>query len=216
MSTTINFQPEPISLVVTTYGTDTLYTQGCLESIRRWKNTHHELIVVTHDESALLGAYLAACRADRLIDKLVFAASGHGHTRSFNLGVQYANSDLIFNICNDILIGPSLVDDCAHKLRHDPQLGLIGWHWYNRGTFWKEGRIVECRLRDEDKPFIAAADEKNIRSAPWFTGRAFAALGGPKWLCLCNTGFFGIRRSLLDTIGADSDPNMRITGPTTC
>ncbi len=98
MTECIVLRPEPISLVVTTYGTDTLDTQSCLEAIRRWKNSHHEVIVVTHDESALLRAYLEASVADGLINRLVYAVPGHGHTRGFNLGVQYAKSDVIFNI----------------------------------------------------------------------------------------------------------------------
>jgi GT2 family glycosyltransferase len=205
MKDTILFKPERISIIVTTYGTDTRYTQACLEAIRRWKNDHHELIVVTHDESPLLRAYLEACVAESLVDRLVYAASGHGHTRGFNLGVKYATADVVFNICNDIEIGPSLVDDCAHKLRNDPQLGIIGWHWYNEGTFWNDGRITD-RLRNEDEPFLPNNEEEAIRSAPWFTGRGFAGLGGPKSLCLCNTSFFGIRRELLDRIGGGFAP----------
>jgi hypothetical protein len=81
MTDTMLFKPEPISIIVTTYGTDTLYTQACLEAIRRWKNGHHELIVVTLDESPLLQAYLEACVAEGLIDRLVYTSSGHGHTR---------------------------------------------------------------------------------------------------------------------------------------
>jgi GT2 family glycosyltransferase len=206
MNDTLLFKPEPISIIVTTYGTDTRYTQACLEAIRSWKNGHHELIVVTHDESALLRAYLEACAAEGLIDRLVYASPGHGHTRGFNLGVQYATADVVFNICNDMEIGPCLVDDCAHKLRNDPQLGLIGWHWYNEGTFWKDGRITEYRLRNEDEPKMGQVEEENIRAAPWFTGRTFAALGGPKWLCLCNGSFFGIRRDLLDRVGGGFAP----------
>lgn len=201
MTDTMLFKPEPISIIVTTYGTDTLYTQACLEAIRRWKKGHHELIVVTHDESPLLQAYLEACLAEGLIDRLVYTSSGHGHTRGFNLGVSYTTADVVFNICNDIEIGPSLVDDCAHKLRRDPQLGIIGWHWYNEGTFWRDNRIAEYRLRNEDEPEMSKSEEENIRAAPWFTGRTFAALNGPKRLCLCNTSFFGIRRDLLDRIG---------------
>lgn len=201
MNGAVQLTPRPISIIVTTHGTDTLYTQACLESIGRWKNTHHELIVVTHDESPLLRAYLDACAADGLIDKLIFAVPGHGHTRSFNLGVRYATADVIFHIANDILIGPSLVDDCAHKLRHNPQLGLIGWHWYNEGTFWRGDKIVEYKLRDENNPLIPPQDQENIRNAPWFTGKAFKGLGDPQWLCLCNTGFFGIRRDVLEEIG---------------
>jgi GT2 family glycosyltransferase len=202
----VTFRPDRVSIVVTTYGSDTLYTQACLEAIRRWKAGHHELIVVTHDETPLLRAYLEACAAEGLVDRLVLAAPGHGHTRGFNLGVRYATADAVFHVSNDIEVGPALVDDCAHKLRHDPQLGLIGWHWYNEGTFWRDGRIADYRLREEAAPDMTPADEANVRAAPWFTGRAFAALGGPKWLCLCNTSFFGARRALLDRVGGGFGP----------
>ncbi len=194
-------RPAVISIIVTTFGSDTYYTEACLEAIRRWKNSHHQLIVVSHDESALLRAYLEACREERLIDNLLLAISGHGHTRSFNLGVQHANGNEIFNICNDILIGPSLVDDCAHKLRNNRRLGLIGWHWYNEGTFWEGEKIREFKLRDEANPYLSPEDQEKFQSAPWYSGRAFAGLGGPKWLCLCNTGFFGMRREILEQIG---------------
>lgn len=204
---TLNLQrPDAISIVVTTYGTDTYYTQACLESIRRWKNSHHELIVVSHDESALLRAYLNACFADGLIDKLLWATPGHGHTRGFNLAYRNANAQIIFNICNDILIGPSLVDDCAYKLRNNRQLGLIGWHWYNEGTFWNGDTISEYKLRDDSKPFLSEDDQSKMRSSKWHTGRAFKALDGPKWLCLCNTGFFGARKEVIDRIGEGFSP----------
>lgn len=201
--------PQPICIVVTTFGTDTFYTQACLESIRRWKNEHHKLIVVTHDESPLLRAYLDACVADGLIDRLVFAEPNHGHTRSFNLGVRYADADVIFNVCNDILVGPSLVDDCAQTLRSDPQLGIVGWHWYNEGTFWRDGKIEKYSLRDPNSPLLGPRHEKNIRKAPWFTGRYFQGIGGPKWLQLCNTSFFGIRRNVLDRIGGGFGPQYK-------
>ena len=206
MKDTVLFKPEPISIVVTTYGTDTRYTQACLEAIRCWKNGHHELIVVTHDETPLLRAYLEACVAEGLIDRLVYTSPGHGHIRSFNLGVKYATADVVFNICNDLEIGPSLVDDCAHKLRHDPQLGMIGWHWYGEGAYWRDGRIAEFLLKNQDVPNLPPTEEANIRAAPWFTGRAFASLGGAKSLCLCNTSFFGMRRDLLDSLGGGFGP----------
>jgi GT2 family glycosyltransferase len=194
--------PRRISIVVTTHRTDSLYTQACLESIRSWKMPHHELIVVTHDESALLRAYLEACAADRLIDRLVFADANHGHTRSFNLGLSYAGGDVVFNICNDILIGPALVDHCAWQLRNDPQLGVVGWHWYSEGTFWKDGRIDRFNLRDASNPLLTPEHEGNIRKARWFTGRYFAGVGGRAlWLHVCNTGFFGARTDLLRSIG---------------
>ncbi|MCA9039612.1 MAG: class I SAM-dependent methyltransferase [Planctomycetaceae bacterium] len=193
--------PRMISIIVTTYKNDTLYTEACLEAIREWKSAHHELIVVVHDESPLLRAYLEACHQDGLIDILVLAESEHGHTRSFNLGVQYANSDLIFNICNDILIGPEIIDDCAYQLRTDPHLGLIGWHWYSEGTCWKDGEVTQYSLRDQERPLLAQEYLGRIYEAEWFTGRLFRAIKGPKWLQLCNTAFFGARREVLEKVG---------------
>lgn len=199
-------RPQPISLIVTTYGTDSYYTQACLEAIRRWKSPHHELIVVSHDESPLLRAYLDSCAADGLIDRLVFAVPGHGHTRGFNLGVRHATAEVVFNICNDILIGPSLVDDCAIQLRRDPQLGLMGWHWYNEGTTWRDGRVVEYSVRDGENPELSSEKIATFESARWFTGRYFEGIGGRFWINLCNTAFFGIRREVLDRVGGGFGP----------
>ncbi len=195
-----------ISVVITTFSTDSYYTQACLEAIRRWKNTNHELIVVTHNESPLLRAYLEVCVVDGLIDRLVYAERSHGHTRSFNLGASYASGEVVFNVCNDILIGPSLVDDCAWQLCDDPQLGVIGWHWYNEGTFWQDGEIKTFTLRDPDNPDLAPEHIECIENAAWYTGRYFAGIGGRKWIQLCNTSFFGIRRDLLRRIGGGFGP----------
>jgi GT2 family glycosyltransferase len=200
------FQPPTVSIVVTTHRSDSYYTQACLESIRRWKNAHHQLIVISHDESALLRAYLEACRDDGLIDRLLYAVPNHGHTRSFNLGVRHARGNEIFNVGNDILIGPSLIDDCAYKLRNNPQLGLIGWHWYNEGTFWEGEKIREFALHDDRNPLLSAEDQEKLRSTPWYTGRLFHALGRPLQLRLCNTSFFGIRRRTLESIGGGFGP----------
>lgn len=190
-----------ISIIVTTYGSDTYYTQACLEAMRRWKRPHHELIVVTHDETALLRAYLEACRTEGLIDKLILAASGHGHTRGFNLGLRHATADVVFNVANDIRIGPSLVDDCADKLRADLRLGIMGWHWHSEGTFWRGGKLETRPTGWEARPPLPPSEERNIRLAPWFTRRTFEALRGPRSLCLCNTSFFGARREVLDLVG---------------
>jgi len=210
MENSIHTGPRAISIVVTTFGTDTLYTHACLESIRRWKNAHHELIVVVHDESPLLRAYLDACCGDGLIDHMLFAADGHGHTASVNLGAQTASADVFFNICNDIQIGPSIVDDCARKLHSDRQLGMIGWLWGgNPGVFWDEGSITRYRLHRKNDGILPRRHERNIRSAPWFTGRYFEGIGGPKRIRLCNTAFFGIRRGVLDQIGGGFAPTYR-------
>ena len=134
-----------VSIIVTTYKTDTLYTQACLEAIRRWKNSDHELIVVTHDESLLLRLYLQSCKADGLIDKLIYAVPGHGHTKGFNLAVKQSTGDVIFNICNDICVGGELIQDCVAQLRSNKQIGMLGWFWYEKGVHWNNGKITEAR-----------------------------------------------------------------------
>jgi GT2 family glycosyltransferase/predicted O-methyltransferase YrrM len=196
---------EKISIAVTTYSGQSYYTHACLESIRKWKTPKHELIVACHDQTPLLEYYLKSCQADGLIDKLIFTPHNYGHTMGVNKCFEAATGDVFFNIANDILIGPCLVDDCAYKLRNDKQIGLIGWHWYNDGTFYNGSKIHNYKLRDEKNPKLSANDEKNIRSAPWFTGKTFEALGGPYWLCLCNTAFFGIRKEVWQKVGGFSD-----------
>lgn len=193
-----------ISIALTTYAHDTYYTHACLEAIRSWKTKRHEVLVACHDPSPLLEFYLRACEEEGLIDRLIFTPSEYGHTKGVNLCFDYATGDVLFNIANDIIIGPSIVDDCAYKLQNNKQLGLIGWHWYSDGTFWNNNKINSYRLRDDTKPDMSDVDEANIRKAPWFTGKAFEALGGPKWIHLCNTGFFGIRKELWKKIGGFS------------
>jgi GT2 family glycosyltransferase len=196
---------EKISLAVTTYGTQSFYTHGCLEAIREWKRGRHELIVACHDASLLLEYYLRACLKDGLIDTLIFTPSGYGHTQGVNRCFASAHGDVLFNVANDIQLGPAIVDDCANRLEADPQVGLIGWHWYSDGTYWEGDRIVRYRLCDETAPDMEPGNERNVRSASWFTGRTFDALGGPRALCLCNTAFFGIRRELWERLGGFSN-----------
>lgn len=196
---------ETISIIVTTYRSNVFYAQKCLDSIAKWKMDHHEVIVVVHDETALMKAYLESMKSKNVITKLIYSVTNHGHTKGYNLGVTHSTGDVIFNICDDIMIGPSLVDDCAYKLRTDKDLGLIGWHWYNEGTFWNNDKtkIVSYEYRDDGT--MAPNDIKNVQNAKWYTGEAFKALDGPKWLCLCNTAFFGIRREVLEKIGNGFD-----------
>jgi GT2 family glycosyltransferase/predicted O-methyltransferase YrrM len=189
-----------ISIAVTTYSTQSYYTHACLESIRTWKGNQHELIVACHDQSLLLEYYLKACLQDGLIDLLLFTEPGYGHTRGVNLCLEKARGDIFFNIANDMLIGDVLVGDCAAKLRED-SVGMVGWHWYSEGETWQGDGTLKYDLRDGDNPFLSPSDEANIRSAPWFTGRAFLGMGGPKWIQLCNTAFFGMRRELWERIG---------------
>lgn len=193
-----------ISIAVTTYSKQSYYTHACLEAIRPWKNDQHELIVACHDQSLLLEFYLKGCERDGLIDQLLFTQPGYGHLRGVNLCFENASGEFFFNICNDMLIGDFLVADCANRLC-DSSLGMIGWHWYDggdcEGERWRGDGSLEYNLRQEDSPWLGERDEANIRQAHWFTGKTFEAVGGPKWIQLCNTSFFGIRRDLWRRLG---------------
>jgi GT2 family glycosyltransferase len=200
------FNRDTISIAVTTYGTQSYYTQRCLEAIRSWKERRHEVLVACHDPSLLLEFYLKGCVKDGLIDQLIPTPTGYGHTQGVNCCFASARGHRLFNVANDIELGPVILDDCAQRLASDPQLGLIGWHWYNDGTVWEGDRLARYQLCDPQRPDMEPPEEQNVRSAPWFTGRTFNALGGPKRLCLCNTAFFGIRRDVWQTVGGFSGP----------
>jgi GT2 family glycosyltransferase len=185
------------SIIVTTYKTDTLYTQACLESIRKWKASHHELIVVTHDETPLLRAYLESCKDSGLIDKLIYTIHNHGHTRSFNLGLQQASHDYIVNICNDICVGHTLVDESVSRVANNKQLGLVGWFWYATGVWWEGDKLVNWAYRDEtNQPLLDKEFQAKLRHAG--CTKVVEGLGGqPIWIQLCNTAFFAARREVL-------------------
>jgi GT2 family glycosyltransferase len=199
-----------ISLVLTTYGADTWYTQRCLARIAEWKTPRHELIVVVHDETPLLRAYLEHCRRTGLVDLLLSAVPGHGHVRGVNLGFARTCGGIIFNICNDMLVGPGVVDACVARLRSEPRTGMIAWHYDwapdHEGTFWHGERLDHAvRGRTEDATsredgWLNPEHVANISAAPWFSNRVFAALGTRR-LLLPNGSFFGIRRELWQRLG---------------
>jgi glycosyltransferase involved in cell wall biosynthesis len=195
----------PISIAVTTYAGQSYYTHACLEGIREWKTGRHEVIVASHDSSLLLEYYLKACVKDGLIDRLIFTPSKYGHTKGVNRCFEEARGELLFNIANDIVIGPSIVGTCAHKLESNPKSGIIGWFWYATGNFWNGDQLEGWRLRDERNPDLDENKQQRIRGAPWFTGRIFKGLKGPKWIHQCNTAFFGIRRDVWNKVGGFSD-----------
>ena len=201
-------RPVPVSLVVTTYGIDTRYTQLCIEKIATWKSRHHELIVVVHDPSAMLRLYLEYMTMLGVINQLVYAPSRYGHVAGVNLGFQRARNGVVFNINTDIRVGAGLVDRCADRLMQNRRVGMIGWH-YNWGgghdaTRWRNGKL-EFTLRTREskvrkKGFLDKEHGLNIQSASWNTGRIFSAVGERRILC-ANTSFFGIRKTLWNRIG---------------
>jgi GT2 family glycosyltransferase len=193
-------RPRDVSLVVTTYGGETYHTQHCLGRLRRWKTPRTELIVVVHDETPLLRAFLELCRELELIDRLLRAETGHGHVRGVNLGFAHATAEVVFNVCVDMRVGGVVVADCARLLAEEPRAGLVGWHydWTSpelEGTRWRGGRLEYTR-----RGALAAEHERNLRGAPWATGRALDALAGVHPV-LCNGSFFGIRRALWERLG---------------
>ncbi len=200
-----------VSLVVTTYGSETAHTQRCLGRLREWKDERHQVVVVCHDETPLLRAFLELARRLGIVDDLVPAVPGHGHVRGVNLGFARARAELVFNVCVDMRIGPGVVDDCAARLRAEPRLGMIGWHydWSTtfEGTFWR-GDVLEHTLRKHDDSRVPATLDPihvaNMRGAAWHTGRVFGAIGTRRILC-CNGSFFGTRKALWDRLGGFDD-----------
>jgi GT2 family glycosyltransferase len=196
-----------LSLVVTTYGSETANTQACLGRIRRWKKPGHEVIVVVHDESPTLRVFLELCRRLGIVDRLVLAERDHGHVRSVNLGFALSRAELVFNVCIDMRIGGNLVTDCAEILRTKPSAGMIGWHydWSPdcEGSAWRDGKLsTSLRRPDATMPGGRLLEEhlRNIRSAAWQTGRTLGSVGDLRFTC-CNGSFFGIRRDLWDRLG---------------
>lgn len=196
-----------LSVVVTTYGGETAHTQGCLGWIRRWKKPSHEVVVVAHDESPTLRAFLEYCRRLRIIDRLVLAEPGHGHVRGVNLGFALSRADTVFNVCIDMRVGGAVIDDCSTLLHGEQNVGMVGWHYdWNvacEGSRWRGNRL-ETTIRRPDASMpggrLLAEHVHNIRAAPWFTGRVLEAVGDLRFTC-CNGSFFGIRRDLWERLG---------------
>lgn len=78
---------------------------------------------------------------------------------------------------------------------------MVGWHWHSEGARWQGDELTNYRLQDGNDSILPPQHEANVRGAAWFTGKTFAALDGPKWLHLCNTSFFGMRKTLWDKMG---------------
>lgn len=199
---------ELASLVVTTHGTETAYTEQCLERIAAFKNAGPEVVVVVHDASALLGDYLEWCRERGVVDKLVYAAPGHGHLRGVNLGISRASRPVLVNVNIDVETSLYLVDWCVRTLLDNPHVGLVGWHYnwgaFHHGTRWN-GSSLEYKIRYEDhlsekRGEVDEGHRRNIRRAWWYTGRTLEAAGSDR-LLLCNTSFFAIRRAVWRHIG---------------
>ncbi len=198
------------SIVVTTYGQETWYTQMCLQRIAEWRKSYHELIVVFHDESALLRAYLEYMKAEGVIDVLLPAQSAHGHVRGVNLGMQHARGKYVVNLCIDVLLGPGVVDECIKRLQGNPALGAVGWHYpwaaSYPGSYWIGDRLyfstrpvekdMDCREGDDLLESYVAA----IRESRWFSGKLFNAIGPKRILCF-NGSFFCLRHDLWNRIG---------------
>jgi GT2 family glycosyltransferase len=196
-----------VSLVVTTYGGETYHTQHCLGRIRQWKQPRHELIVVCHDETPTLRAFLELCRKIGLVDELILAVPGHGHVRGVNLGFERASAPVVFNVCIDMRVGGDVVAECAERLRREENVGVVGWHYdwspAFEGTFWRGDALDHELRRYDDSRVRGELDEEhvaNIRSARWFTGRVFDAIGTRRILCF-NGSFFGVRKHVWDELG---------------
>lgn len=201
------------SIVITTYGGECGHTQACLGAIRRWKAAHHEVVVVVHDETPMLGQFLRFCETLGIADTIVYAESGHGHVRGVNLGFEHATSDIVFNLCIDMRIGSSVVDSLAARLIDHDHVGLVGWHYdwdaATDGSIWERdahGDPVALNVTPripnpgDDPGRLSPEQEAAIRGAAWSTGRTLAATGTARFTC-ANGSFFGLRRQLWNALG---------------
>ena len=166
---------ELASIVVTTFGNETAYTERCLERIAAFKKCGPEVIVVLHDPSELLHGYLEYCSRSGLIDQLVHAAPDHGHLRGVNLGMSKASRSVLINVNIDVEISLYVIDHCVRKLLDCPRTGAIGWYYdwgaFHPGSFW-EGDTLAFSVRYEDSygKVRGRLDEEhqvNIKRAWW-------------------------------------------------
>lgn len=210
-------EPAAVSLVLTTYGDQSRLTQACLEKISEWKQSHHEVVVVVHDETPLLRAYLESQRRAGVIDRLLLAVSKHGHLAGVNLGFAEARHPLVFNLCIDVFLGPYTLDRCASMLSDDPGLGLVGWHYdwalEHEGTFWRDDGTLDYTIRKTDSWMrregqVNAEELIAICSSPWYTGKTLGAAGTDRILCV-NGSFFGTRKAYWDRVGGFDDIRFR-------
>ncbi len=198
----INSSIKKASIILTTYGKETLSSKEYLDRFMNWKNNSYELIVVVHDETPAHRAILEFCKSIGVIDKIIYATKDHGHVRGLALGSSKAESEIIIIANNDVRISQKVIDDCieAHK---DPQLGVIGWHYNDfpnhEGTFWKDGTL-QWNSRTGKIPELLPEEVEKIKDAEWYTGRVFDAIG-EKRLLLCNGSFFAVKKKLWEKLG---------------
>lgn len=190
------------SIILTTYGGETLSSLHYLSRVENWKTDEYELIVVVHDESPMHRSLLEFYKSQGIINKLIYAVKDHGHVRGLALASSHAESDILIVANNDVRISKRVIDDCieAHK---DPQLGVIGWHYNDfpkhEGTFWKDG-ILQWTPRKGKVSNLLPEEVEKIKEADWYTGKVFDAIG-EKRLLLCNGSFFAVKKHLWDELG---------------
>lgn len=191
------------SIILTTYGKETLMTQEYFDRIVNWKEKCYEVIVVVHDESPIHRLLLSYYKSVGVIDKLIFASPNHGHLKGVALGVAEASSDIIINANNDVRISKTAIDWCVNEIKADKNIGLIGWHYDNKeceGTFWNKDGSLSYTQRPNSNELLTDAQWAKIESAPWYTGKIEKAIGKKRILAV-NGSFFCTRKSIWNTVG---------------
>jgi predicted glycosyltransferase involved in capsule biosynthesis len=191
------------SIILTTYGKETLMSQEYFERYNGWKTKNYEVIVVVHDETPIHRLLLSHYKNIGIIDKLIFATKDHGHLKGVALGVSEASSDIIINTTNDVRISKDVIDWCVDEIKNDNKLGLIGWHYDNKecaGTFWNDDGSLTYTIRPNSSEELTETQWNKIESSSWYSGKVNKAIGR-KRILLCNGSFFCTKKSLWDKIG---------------
>jgi predicted glycosyltransferase involved in capsule biosynthesis len=190
------------SILYTTYAGETRSSEEYLSRFKSWKDASYELIAVIHDETASHKALLEYYKSIGIIDKLIYAVSGHGHIKGLSLAVSETSSELIIVANNDIRISKYIIDYCITKLENK-NVGIIGWHYNDYpehdGTFWDNSNLLYSKRHNKIEELLPDEIEK-IKQASWYTGKVFDTIGC-KRLLLCNGSFLATKKSLWLKIG---------------
>lgn len=198
----MNTSKPKCSIILTTWGKETLRSKEWFDRFDNWKNSDIEIIVVLHDETLAHKLLMEHYKDSGLIDKLIYAPTKHGHIRGLALASKYVTSDILAVINNDVLVSEQCINDCI-DIMSDQKIGLLGWHYDNiehRATYWDVGNLNYTK-RPNANETLEEKEIAKIKAAPWFSGKVFTALKGEKRLLLPNGSFIFTRTSLWNELG---------------
>jgi len=114
-------EPGLVSIIIPVYN-QFKYTAACLQSIRRYTDWPHEIIVV--DNGSTDGT---AEQLRRLPDvRPIINDSNRGFAAACNQGIRAAQGRYCLLLNNDTLVGPRWLENLVRCAASDPQIGLVG------------------------------------------------------------------------------------------